>query len=100
MVLKTAIEVKQGFTKLDQFYIEFSKKEKKTQKRKRLRKQKRLQKKETKQDDSELKTCCDVSISCIKNILCYQPTKGQIFIFVFPLRLTKMKNVHVIWSKK
>lgn len=44
---ETAIEVKQGFTKLDQFYNEFSKKEKKTQKRKRLRKQKRSQKKET-----------------------------------------------------
>ncbi|XP_025208785.1 gametogenetin-binding protein 2-like isoform X2 [Melanaphis sacchari] len=43
---ETAIEVKQGFTKLDQFYNEFSKKEKKTQKRKRLRKQKRSQKKE------------------------------------------------------
>lgn len=69
MVLKTAIEVKQGYTKLDQFYNEFSKKEKKTQKRKRLRKQKRLQKKETKQDGSELKTCCDVSISLKKYIV-------------------------------
>ncbi|VVC25771.1 Hypothetical protein CINCED_3A025038 [Cinara cedri] len=59
---ETAIEVKQGFTKLDQFYNEFSRKEKKTQKRKRFRKQKRLQKKETKQDDSELKPCCNVSL--------------------------------------
>ncbi|XP_050429543.1 gametogenetin-binding protein 2-like isoform X2 [Adelges cooleyi] len=57
---ETAIEVKQGFTKLDQFYEEFSKKEKKTEKRKRLRKQKRLQKKELKQD-SELKSCCDAN---------------------------------------
>lgn len=64
--LKTAIELKQGFTKLDQFYNEFSKKEKKTQKRKRLRKQKRLQKKEIKQDDSELKSCCDVSYNIFK----------------------------------
>jgi len=59
---ETAIEVKQGFTKLDQFYNEFSKKEKKTQKRKRLRKQKRLQKKETKQGDSELKPCCHANL--------------------------------------
>lgn len=60
MFLQTAIEVKQGFTKLDQFYNEFSKKEKKTQKRKRIRKQKRLQRKEIKPEDLELKSCCDV----------------------------------------
>lgn len=58
---QTAIEVKQGFTKLDQFYNEFSKKEKKTQKRKRMRKQKRSQKKEPKPNDLESKPCCDVS---------------------------------------
>jgi hypothetical protein len=34
---ETAIEVKQGFTKLDMFYDEFTKKEKKTQKRKSQR---------------------------------------------------------------
>ncbi|XP_050532823.1 gametogenetin-binding protein 2-like isoform X2 [Daktulosphaira vitifoliae] len=58
---ETAIEVKQGYTKLDQFYNEFSKKEKKTQKRKRLRKQKRLQKKEIKQD-SKIKPCCEANL--------------------------------------
>ncbi|KAL4149777.1 hypothetical protein QTP88_003642 [Uroleucon formosanum] len=60
---ETAIEVKQGFTKLDQFYNEFSKKEKKTQKRKRLRKQKRSQKKETL---PSLVICCDADdCSCV-----------------------------------
>ncbi|CAI6368629.1 unnamed protein product [Macrosiphum euphorbiae] len=60
---ETAIEVKQGFTKLDQFYNEFSKKEKKTQKRKRLRKQKRSQKKETL---PSLIICCDADdCSCV-----------------------------------
>lgn len=65
--MQTAVEVKQGYTKLDMFYRELSledgikiRKEKKTQKRKRLRKQKRLQKLETKQG-SELKSCCDVN---------------------------------------
>ncbi|XP_022169894.1 gametogenetin-binding protein 2-like isoform X2 [Myzus persicae] len=58
---ETAIEVKQGFTKLDQFYNEFSKKEKKTQKRKRLRKQKRSQKKENLPIN-----CCDADdCSCV-----------------------------------
>lgn len=60
---ETAIEVKQGFTKLDQFYNEFSKKEKKTQKRKRLRKQKRSQKKESL---PSLVICCDADdCSCV-----------------------------------
>ncbi|KAL5232912.1 hypothetical protein ACI65C_000322 [Semiaphis heraclei] len=59
---ETAIEVKQGFTKLDQFYNEFSKKEKKTQKRKRLRKQKRSQKKEI----LPMVICCDADdCSCV-----------------------------------
>ncbi|XP_015375151.1 PREDICTED: gametogenetin-binding protein 2-like [Diuraphis noxia] len=61
---ETAIEVKQGFTKLDQFYNEFSKKEKKTQKRKRLRKQKRSQRKETL--PISMVICCDADdCSCV-----------------------------------